>query len=322
MLVAHPVTTNRLAVHVVTRSRTGTAHRALGLGSHSTPGPISSVKGSSSPSTAVVGTPASLACPDSIVEAVECAGSSTIDEGSVAKDGNVVEAEVPDRGVDHTVAAECHECTNNGTSEDVVPVVVFIDSESATNQAGAEERSVDGNKLPHGGVIVGEHLELSVEVEIQEDEASKGSSGVTRGHGLERIVDLLLVAGADATVEHDRAVAVRDIGASRASGLEGVGVEGEVGGDHRLTDSKKVRTKTANEPLDEDLEDGSHDQRVEQTNGGVVDIPERADPDLADKEDSEGDEEGHERSRPDGNNLVAKRVGELGVDDLSISEGD
>jgi hypothetical protein len=79
---------------------------------------------------------------------------------------------------------------------------------------------------------------------------------------------------------------------------------------------------TSNQPLDEDLEDSRDNQRVQQTNGCVVDIPERADSDLADKENGKGDEERHESSSPDGDNLVAKGVSELRVDDFSIAESD
>lgn len=314
--------TNRLALHVMTRRSTRTSHRTFRLRYHRSPGTICSVERSSRPSTAVVRAPASLAGPDSVVEAIERAGSSAIDEGSVTQDGNVVEAEVPDGSVDHAVAAECHEGTNDSTCEDVVPVVVLVNSESATDQAGTEKRSVDGNKLPHGGVVVGKNLELRVEVEIQEHEASEGGSSVARGHGLEGVVDLFLVTCADASVEHDRAEAVGDVGACGSSRLEGVGVKGEVGRDHRLADGEEMRAETSNEPLDEDLEDGSHDQGVQKTNGGVVDIPERAHPDLADEEDGEGDEEGHESGGPNGDDLVAQRVGKLGVNNLSISEGD
>jgi hypothetical protein len=67
---------------------------------------------------------------------------------------------------------------------------------------------------------------------------------VTRGHGLEGIVDFLLVTRADATVEHDGAVAVGDIGTSWASRLEGVGVKGKVGWDDGLADGEEVRAKT------------------------------------------------------------------------------
>ena len=95
-----------------------------------------------------------------------------------------------------------------------------------------------------------------------------------------------------------------------------------VGGNDRLADSEKVRAETTNEPLDEDLEDGSSDKRVQQTNGGVVHIPEAAGADLHNEEDKEGDEEGHESGGPDGNNLGAERVRKLRVDNLAVLEDD
>jgi hypothetical protein len=37
---------------------------------------------------------------------------------------------------------------------DNLPVVEFVDGESAADEAGSEDRSVDGNELPHGGMVV------------------------------------------------------------------------------------------------------------------------------------------------------------------------
>ena len=65
-----------------------------------------------------------------------------------------------------------------------------------------------------------------------------------------------------------------------------------------------MRTQTTNEPLDKDLEDGGRNERVQKTDGGVVDVPEASGADLDDQEDCEGDEEGHESSRPDGDDLL------------------
>ena len=244
LLVAEPVSPDGLPLHVVTCSRTCTGtHGTLSLRLHGAPRTIRSIERRTSPGTAVVRAPAGLASPDSIVEAIESAGSSAVDEGSVAQHGNVVEAEVPHRGVDHAVAAEGHEGANDSTSEDVVPVVVLINGEGAADQARAEQRGIDGDELPHGGVVVGEDLELGIEVEVQEDEASEGGGGVTRGHGLERIVDFLPVARADAAVEHDGAVPVSDVGASGASGFVGVGVIGKVGWDDGLADGEEVRAE-------------------------------------------------------------------------------
>ena len=160
-------------------------------------------------------------------------------------------------------------------------------------------------------MVVGKDLELRVEVQIQVNEASERSRGVPRWHGLQTIIDLVLVARADAAVEHNRAEPIRH-----------VAMRDEVGRDHRLADSEEVRTQSTDEPLDEDLEDGCGDERVQQADGGVIDVPEAAGSDLHDQEDEEGDEEGHQSSRVDGNDLVAHRVGELGVDDLAVGEAD
>lgn len=111
--------------------------RALRLGHHGTPRTISSIKGRASPATALVCAPASLTSEDDVVEAVKGAGTRAEDKGSVAQKRDVIEAEVPYRSVDHAVRAEGHESTDDRSSEDVVPVVIFVDAEGTTNQAGA-----------------------------------------------------------------------------------------------------------------------------------------------------------------------------------------
>lgn len=132
-------------------------------------------------------------------------------------------------------------------------------------------------------MIVGEDLQLGIEVEVQEDETSEGGGGVARRHRLETVVDLLPVTSADATVEHDLAIAIANV-SGRSTVLVSIVVAVEVKTlrNDRLTDSEEMGTKTANEPLDEDLEDGCRDQSVEESNGGVVDVPEGASTDLDD----------------------------------------
>jgi hypothetical protein len=325
LLTRHPVGADGLPLHVVTAksatARRTMASRALGRRLHGTTGTVSGIEGSTTPGAAVVGAPASLAGEDSVVEAVECARASAVDKGSVAEDGNVVEAEVPNRGVDHAVGAESHESADDCTSENVVPVVELVNGESTTNQAGTEDRSVKGNKLPHGRVVVGEDLELAVEVEVEEHEAGESSSGVTRGHGLESVVDLGLVTRTDAAVEHDLAVAIGNVSGKLVVRVCVGGVE-SASWDDRLADGEEVGTKSSNEPLDEDLEDSGDNQGVEKTNGSVVDVPEAAHTDGADEEDDKRNKEGQESSSPDGDDLVAEGVSELGVDDLAVLEGD
>ena len=224
-------------------ARCAMASRALRGRLHGTTGAVSGIEGSTSPRAAVVSAPASLASKDSVVEAVECAGASTVNKGSMAEDGNVVEAEVPNRSVDHAVGAEGHEGANERTCKDIIPVVELVDGESTADQAGAENGGVEGNELPHSGVVVGEDLELSIEVEVQEHETGESSSGVTRGHGLEGVVDFRLVARADAAVEHDLPVAIGDVSSKLVVRISVGGVECASRYD-RLANSEEMGTKS------------------------------------------------------------------------------
>ena len=79
-------------------------------------------------------------------------------------------------------------------------------------------------------MVVGEDLELGIKVEVEEDEAREGGSGVARREGLETVVDLVAVAGADGVRVHDLLVA-------RA----GVGAFGDLG----LADGEEVRAQAA-----------------------------------------------------------------------------
>lgn len=70
------------------------------------------------------------------------------------------------------------------------------------------------------------------------------------------------------------------------------------------------------------MEHGGSDDGVEQADGGVVDVPEAAGADLHDQEDGDGNQDGEQGSGPDGNDLIAHRVGEFGVHDLAVLEVD
>jgi hypothetical protein len=132
---------------------------------------------------------------------------------------------------------------------------------------------------------------------------------VTRWKGFERIVDLVLITGADRTVIHDLSEAV-------ASFLRCDG--GDVG----LADGEEVRTETTDQPFEENLEDGSGDERVEESDDCIVGIPERANADLADENDDDGDESAEKCSEPDGDDLFAYWVCELRVYDFTVLEVD
>jgi len=77
--------------------------RSVRVRSHGTARTVSGVEWSATPATTLMCAPTSLTCEDSVVEAVKGAGASAVDERCVAQEGDVVEAEVPDGGVDHAI---------------------------------------------------------------------------------------------------------------------------------------------------------------------------------------------------------------------------
>lgn len=321
--------TNRLPLHTAARATVmsvsvavSDTSRSLGVRCHGAARTISSVKGSAAPAATLVGSPACLASEGGVVEAIKGASACAINKGCVAEHGDVVEAEVPDRGVNHAVRAKGHHGADNSSSEYIVPVasrlavvpcalqtliclpvVVFVNGKCSTDETGSKNGCIESDDLPHGWVVVGEDLELRVQVEVQKNEASKGSGGVTRRHGFQAVVDLLTVTGADATVEHDLAVPVGNVAMDSILVTIVVCTETEICRDDGLADSEEVRAQTTNEPLDKDLEYRSRDECIEQTNSGVVYIPKASGTDLNNQEHGKGDEEGHESSSPDGNDL-------------------
>lgn len=154
-------------------------------------------------------------------------------------------------------------------------MMILVDRQAAGDQASAEDGHVDHDQLPHRGVVVGEHLKLGVEVEVQEDEARESRCRVAGRHAFETVVDLAHITCTDALVVHD----MRE----PPSSLIAVGRNG------RLADIQEMRSEAANEPFDEDLEDGGGDEGVEQADDGVVGVPEGADADLHCEDDEDGD---------------------------------
>lgn len=251
--------------------------------------------------------PASLARKDRRFEARSTRGTGAIAEGRVASERNVVEAEVPDTRVDHAVRRQSHDRTDAGTSEDIVPVVIFINGQSAADEHRAEDGSVGHNQLPERGVVVGPDLELGVKVEIQEDEAAKSCGGMTAWERLYGVINLILVASADATVVHDRLVAIAGFGALR---------------NHGLAHDEEVGTEAANQALEEDLENGGGDEGVQETDDGVVDVPEAANANLHDQDNGNRDHRSQESGKPNRHDFVAKRIGEFGIDNLTVLKQD
>lgn len=230
-------------------------------------------------------------------------------------EGDMVVAPIPDARIHHAVGAESHDGTDNRASEDVIPVVELVNGQGASNQARAEHGGVDGGELPERGVVVGEDLELGVEVEGQEDESRKGSGGVTRRHRLERIINLIRITSADILGVVNLGETLRRVA---LFGNLGVGSASNVG----LADGQEVRAQATDKPLDEDLEDGGGDEAVQKTQDAVVDVPKRADANLHAQDDEDGNDGGQEGGEPDGNDFLAHRVGELGVDNFAVGELD
>lgn len=163
---------------------------------------IQCIEWSTTKSTAFVATPTSLPRPNCIMEAIESSRSASICEWHVSHQWNVVEAEVPNAGVHHSVGAECHHCSDDCSSQDVVPVVELVNCESTSNECGGEDWHVGDDELPVGRVVVGPDFELSIEVEIEEDEATESSCSMTGGERFQGVVDLVLVASANGAVVH------------------------------------------------------------------------------------------------------------------------
>jgi hypothetical protein len=117
---------NRLPLHAARRAAMRSVmsmvtSRAVRVRSHSAARTISSIKWRAAPATTLMCAPARLAREDCVMEAIEGAGACAVDERCVAQEGDVVEAEVPDGGVDHAVGGKGHHCTDYGTGEDIVP---------------------------------------------------------------------------------------------------------------------------------------------------------------------------------------------------------
>lgn len=191
-------------------------------------------------------------------------------------------------------------------------MVELIDRQSAGNQGSYQDGRVDGDQLPHGRVVVREDLELRIEVQIQVDEASEGGSGVARRERLERIIDLVLIARADLR----RVVYLVETGSVVRGALLALGVAGQA--DVGLADVEEVGAQAADQALEEDLEDGGRDERVQQAEDAVVDVPERPHPDLHEQDHDDGDHGRQERRQPDRDDLLAQRVGELRVHYLAV----
>lgn len=254
-----------------------------------------------------VSAPASLSREDSVGQFRALHG---VHKRRASVQGNVVISPVPNGRVGHSVRRKGHHGADDGAGDDVVPVVELVNGEGASDQNGAENGGVDEDELPHGRVVVGEDLELGVEVEVQEDEAGERGRRVATGKGLQAVVDLVWVAGADFPRVENLLVALLIVSL----------VIGQA--DVRLADVEEMRSQASDEPLEEHLKDGSGNERVQEANHGVVDVPKRANADLHEQDDDNGNHAGQKGGKPDGDDFVSKRERKLGEDDLAVGKCD
>lgn len=108
-----------------------------------------------------------------------------------------------------------------------------------------------------------------------------------RWERFERVVDFVGVASTDCAVVHYLSDAI-----ARFLGCDG----GEIG----LADGEEVWPEPPYQPFEKHLKDRGCDERVEEANNGVVDVPKAADSNLTNEDDSDG----HERSEKCGGPFV------------------
>lgn len=230
-------------------------------------------------------------------------------EGDCSVEWDMVGVIIPDTCVDHSVRRERHDSPDYSASDTVIPVVILIDSKRARDERSSENRRPDSDLLPHGRMIIGPELQLSVEVESQEDKASERSCGMTGWERFQGVINLILISCADGAVVHDLPQPIASLLSCNL-------------GKVWLADCQEVWSQTSDEPFEEDLEDSGGNETVEDTDDTVVDVPEAADADLTDEDGGDGDERSEHSGRPDRNDFFPHGVGELRVDDFAILEVD
>lgn len=81
--------------------------------------------------------------------------------------------------------------------------------------------------------------------------------------------------------------------------------------------TQKVWPKPTNQPFQENLEYCCRDEAIEQANDTVIDVPERSDSDLHQEDEKDGYQSREQSSGPYRHDFIAKRVGELRIDNVS-----
>lgn len=76
----------------------------------------------------------------------------------------MIDPPVEDTRIHHPESSERDHDPNHRARDDVVPGMRVVSDEGPAQQHGAEDGDREGHELPQGSVIVGEDLELRVEI--------------------------------------------------------------------------------------------------------------------------------------------------------------
>lgn len=119
-----------------------------------------------------------------IIETRIFAIASTVLEPMMPAQRNMVEPKVPNRRIHHPIRYERENRADERARDDVGRLVVPVDGEGAAHDESAEEREHGDEEFPELRLVVGEELELGVEVERHEDCGGEGGGCVAAGEGL------------------------------------------------------------------------------------------------------------------------------------------
>lgn len=75
----------------------------------------------------------------------------------------MIEAEVPDARVDHSVGGESHDSADDRSCDDVVPIVEFINGKGASDKNSTENGHVGDDEFPVRWMVVGPDFQLCLQ---------------------------------------------------------------------------------------------------------------------------------------------------------------
>lgn len=96
-----------------------------------------------------------------------------------ADERNVVPPEIPNACEAHAVTEDRHRNTNQAAGNNVVPIVRHIKTQLSDDNGGGDDRSDKDQEFPVRGVVVGEDLEVRVQVESAVKETCPSSNGMS-----------------------------------------------------------------------------------------------------------------------------------------------